>query len=307
MATTFSNIDAVVLNLPATPDEPFDMPDDLETIDEVIGIARDAYATLSWAADRIGWSFPAFPDGDIREWIIEPVTGDFNKILAGGLACDNAGQALQSVGNNIVANSATLAAAWEGPASRGYVLTAGVYASVAKAAGFLLSQVKHVFTGIGYVSREAGELLAELLDDLVSVCRALVRFIATKFAGAAASVGGWIMDALSGFECVRSLITDLQQAWDSLDRLLGFKDEAKAYYETAKASFAVFEEFRDLVTLLPQVVLDPLHQGDELQQQLEELEQKMEDRQDEVAEKQDELDGRVADGADQSRYDWPDP
>jgi len=307
MATTFRNVDAVVLNVPSSPDEPFDMPEDLEVIDEVIGVARDAYSSLGWAADKIGMSFPKFPDGDIQEWIIEPVTGDFNKILAGGLACDNAGQALQSVGNNIAINSAKLAAAWGGPASQGYVLTAGIYASVAKAAGFLMSQIKHVFTGIGYVSLKAGELLAELLDDLVQLCRTLVKFVAKKFAGAAASVGSWIMDALSGFDEVRELINDLKQAWESLDRLLGFKDEAKAYYETAKASFAVFEEFKDLATLLPQVVLDPLHQQDELAQQLKELEKKMEAREKKVNALQDELDGKAEEGAEQADHEWPDP
>ena len=156
MSTSFRNVDAVVLNIPDTPSEPFDMPENLEAIDEVIEIARDAASTLGWVADKISMDFPKFPDGDIREWVIDPVTGDFNKILAGGLACQNAGQALQSVGNNIAANSAKLAVAWTGPASQGYVLTAGIYASVAKAAGALLQQIDAVFTGLGWVSRNWG-------------------------------------------------------------------------------------------------------------------------------------------------------
>ena len=73
----------------------------------------------------------------------------------------------------------------------------------------------------------------------------------------------------------------------------------KAYYETAKASFAVFEEFKSLAALLPQVVLDPLHQQDDLKRQLEQLEDKMDKRTKKVNELQDELDGRAEDGVDQ--------
>ncbi len=299
MSTRFRNVDAVVLNVPDTPSEPFEMPDNLETIDEVIEIARDAASTLGWVADKIGMDFPTFPDGDIREWVIDPVTGDFNKILAGGLACQNAGQALQSVGNNIAANSAKLAVAWTGPASQGYVLTAGIYASVAKAAGFLLQQIDAVFTGLGWVSKELGETLAYLLGELVDLCWTLAKFLSKKFAGAAASVGSWIWDALHGFEEVRDLIRDIKSAWDRLMTLLDFKDEVKAYYETAKASFAVFEEFKGLAALLPQVVLDPLHQQDDLKRQLEQLEDTMDKRRKKVNELQDELDGRAEDGADQ--------
>lgn len=307
MATRFRNVDAVELNVPDSPDEPFDMPGDLEIIDEIVGIARDAYNTLGWVADKAGVDFPTFPDGGIEEWIIHPVTGDFNKILAGGLACENAGQALQSVGNNIVANTGKLTVAWTGPAAEGYLLTAGVYAAVAKSAGFLLQQIKHVFTGIGTVSKEAGELLADLLSELIDLCRTLVKFLSKKFAGAAASVGSWLWDALNGFEEVRSLIADIKSAKESLDRLLGFRDEMKAYYETAKSSFAVFEEFKDLAKLLPQVVMDPLHQQDELEQQLGALEKKIEDREKKVDDLQDELDGRADQGASAAQHDWPDP
>lgn len=307
MATTFGNLDQVVLNTPTTPSEEFDMPADLKVIDEVIEIARDCYNTLDWAASKIGLSFPDFPEGDVFEWIIEPVTGDFNKILAGELACENAGQALQSVGNNVLTNSAKLSGAWVGPASRGHLLTAGVYASVAKAAGFLLQQIKYVFRGIGTVSKEAGELLAELLDDLIGLCRRLVTFLAKKFAGAAASVGSWIWDALSGFQDVRELVSDISDAHGKLMRLLGFTDEVKAYYETAKASFAVFEEFKDLARLLPQVVVDPLHQQDELEQQLGQLVKKMEARDKKVNELQDQLDGRADEGVSGAQHDFPDP
>jgi hypothetical protein len=299
MSTRFRNIDAVVLNVPDKPSEPFEMPDNLEAIDEVIEIARDAANVLGWVADKINLSFPSFPDGDIREWVIEPVTGDFNLIIAGGFACDNAGQALHSVGNNITANSAKLSVAWTGPASQGYVLTAGLYAAVAKAAGFLMQQIDPIFTGLGYVSKELGETLAYLLGKLVDLCYSMAKFLAKKFAGAAASVGSWIWDALHGFEEVRDLIKDLESAWDSLMRLLDFKDEVKAYYEAAKSSFAVFQEFKSLAALLPQVVLDPLHQQDDLTRQLGTVERAMDKRTKKLNKLQDVLDGRAADGEEQ--------
>ena len=61
MSTRFRNVDAVVLNVPDTPSEPFDMPDNLEAIDEVIEIARDAASTLGWVADKIRMDFPDSP------------------------------------------------------------------------------------------------------------------------------------------------------------------------------------------------------------------------------------------------------
>ena len=94
------------------------------------------------------------------------------------------------------------------------MLTAGIYASVAKAAGFLLQQIDAVFTGLGWVSKELGETLAYLLGELVDLCWTLAKFLAKKFAGAAASVGSWIWDALHGFEEVRDLITDIKSAFD---------------------------------------------------------------------------------------------
>ena len=61
----------------------------------------------------------------------------------------------------------------------------------------------------------------------------------------------------------------------------------------------MFEEFTSLAALLPQVVLDPLHQRDDLKRQLEQLEDTMDKRTKKVNELQDELDGRAEDGVDQ--------
>ncbi|GAB4066960.1 hypothetical protein GCM10028777_21530 [Angustibacter speluncae] len=283
MATTFANVTPVELEPVEAPTEELELPDNLDTVDDVIDVARDCYEKLQGLASKVGLSFPGdFPEGGIAEWFIEPVTGDFNRIAAGGLAAGVAGDALQAVGDNILANNAKLALSWTGDASVAFALNTSLYAAVAHAAGFLLAQTKLVFDGIATVSRECGEALGRLLGELVDLCASMVEFLVKKFSGALASVGSWILDALSGFDDVKALYSNITEAKGQIEALLGFKDEVEAYYEVAKSSFDVFSQLRDLAALLPALANDPSGNVDDLAGGLAGLRESMQEQQEAI-------------------------
>ncbi|MGQ0842141.1 hypothetical protein [Actinokineospora sp.] len=212
---------------------------------------RGSYAVT----DVIDWCWRNFlsdlGEGGLYKTLVEPVTGDFNRIAANGDAWNHVAESLGKVSNNVTENEVKLITeSWtEGPARAAFqthieVTWVGALFIAKKSAEYMAKG----FEKLSEYSIIAAEKVVSILDRIID------RII--KLAAKAVPAIGWLVGAV---EWIASGFKDFPY-WSDVDAIIGLVNDVLALHQTisdlvanADAYFKAFQEVLDAVGTIPEI------------------------------------------------------
>lgn len=208
-------------------------------------------------ADSINWLYQhavghlvGTGDRDLYSIIIEPLTGDFNRIRANGDAWATVGQMYFDTSGNLGKNSATLTDRdWRGDAADSFNdLIQVVWFGALYVAEQCSNWLKKGFDKLADVSIKLATKCIQILEKIFDLLGKLARkFI--PFVGQAISIFKWIESKGSEIP----YISDAQEIAKLIKAVIGLYDSLKKLVDSVKAYFNHAGEIRDAVSKIPDV------------------------------------------------------
>lgn len=195
-------------------------------------------------ADAISWFWEHFVSGkSLYQDIVEPLTGDFNRIKANGEAWNHTGRMLFGMGSNMELNARKLSAHWTGDAAQDFhVSVVGQWFPAMVAAEQVCKLIGKGFEAIAEASiRAARQIVTEIIPKIMKLIRRIARRVFEKVTPAGAVVGviGMAWDFAKDGEF---------PGMAEVNQILELIAQVKALFNAIKAVVAVARQYVDTTT-----------------------------------------------------------
>lgn len=231
---------------------------------------KDQLKNLSPDVQALNWVYEQIRGKDMFTELIEPLTGDFNRMRANGEAWNTVATAIENVSDNLTHNADDLRTHWtHGRAADAFEITyikgawfAGCYAT-AEACRF----VKRGFDMLADQSIRVAQAAVNMLQSLIHKLENL----ATKLIPG----GGWAkagVDAVVDiFQGKVPIVSEVEDAIKLVEAILDLQDTIQKIIDSAKAFFEGLKEIGDAIKQIPTIqsgndavaVARQFHQGTE--------------------------------------------
>lgn len=223
---------------------------------ESITDAMDSKMRGSVAADAVNWIVGTFNkelglgDKDLRQLVIEPLAGDYNRIRANGEAWADVGTMLDTVLKNLGQNAKVLVTSdWTGDAAQAFlghvdVVWAGGLYVASKCAGWMKEGFDTLADVVLKIATKCARILDQLIEKIVDVAK---RFIPAV--GQVIMLIDWVS---SGFEDF--------PAWEDIKEIARIIDSIQNLHKTVTEAVTIaenyvkgFEQAVSVVRSIPQI------------------------------------------------------
>jgi uncharacterized protein YukE len=242
--------------------------------DVVVGLGQDSLKDqldhLSPDVQALNWVYEQIRGKDMFTELIEPLTGDFNRMRANGAAWDTIATAIENVSDNLTHNADDLRTHWtHGRAADAFELVyvkgarfAGCYAT-AEACRF----VRKGFDVLADQSIRVAQAAVKMLQDLIHKLENL----ATKLIPG----GGWVKAGVDAVVDIFSgkvpIVSEIEDAIHLVEAIINLQDTITRIVDSAKAFFEGLKEIGEAIKQIPTIqsgndavaVARQFHQGTE--------------------------------------------
>lgn len=186
-----------------------------------------------WAPDAINWIVQTFSEQlglggkDLRQMVIEPLSGDYNRIRANGAAWGDVGTMLNTILTNLGQNAKLLVTSdWTGEAAQAFlehidaIWAGGLYVA-SKCAGWLQKGFDKLADLVLKIATKCAQIFDRLIDKIVDVAR---RFI--PGVGQVIMAIEWIASGFKDFPAwddiweIKRLIDEITQLQQTISNLM---------------------------------------------------------------------------------------
>jgi uncharacterized protein YukE len=218
--------------------------------------SMDAKMRGSAAADAVNWIVGTFSEHlgmggqDLRQLVVEPLAGDYNRVRANGVAWADVGTMLNTVLTNLGHNAAVLVTSdWTGDAAQAFlghvdVVWAGGLYVASKCAGWMQQGFDTLADVILKIATTCARILDQLIEKIVDVAKRFVPAV-----GQIIMVIEW---ASSGFEDF--------PAWEDIKEIARIIDSIQNLHKTVTEAVTIaenyvkgFEQAVSVVRSIPQI------------------------------------------------------
>lgn len=210
----------------------------------------DKIDNMDFATEAINWVWEqTIGNGkDLFETLLEPITGDFNRIKANGKAWESTGDSLVRLGTNVEANARKLKGHWAGEASEQFyngILMQWLPATLA--AEQVCKLMGKGFEKLGDACIAAGMKIVEVL--LPKILR-LIGQIARR----ATPVVGWLGAIWDGITKGKlPIVSEIEMIKDTVEQVLALHEKIRAVVQVAKDYVDGARAIIDLITTIPKL------------------------------------------------------
>lgn len=227
----------VPLDLPAPP-EPGDTrrhDPTFESWDATVCGLRDTVNRVVGVLNDLGAGIPALPEGSLRSYLVEPLTGDHVAIRRNAEACAVLDDALATLAGNLARTTAWTDLRWGGEAAVGFAAGLGARAVGMRAVGELVGAGRVVFDEVADFCEWLTVEVEGLVVELGELLQRLARRVLTRVSGP----WGWGVFALEcatqGLGAFTDIIDDVVRAFELVETLLGLQDTVAGWAEEQRA------------------------------------------------------------------------
>ena len=210
--------------------------------DAGLGGLRDTVNLGIDALNQVGAGLRKLPEGDLTDYLVAPLTGDYREIRQNAEACGQVRDALSTYADDCRALSVQVQLVWSGAAGVACLFRLQAHGLVAEELGLLVGRGAVVFEEIAEFSERLAVEVEELVVELGEALGRAARKLLSRVAGPAGWAAFGLDLALNGLDAVTDIIDDIRLVLDHIDQLLALQDTVRAWVEEQRTRLEILRE-----------------------------------------------------------------